>query len=194
MYCKKCGNQLPDNSKFCNKCNTKLKKFPLAKIIAIAEGVLILMSLAIILILGSSIVELEAEVADYSINNQAASAAKSIQQEFDVLNIELIETDKTSYEKEIISTYKITNTGKTPIKNYWVKYAYYDANDTLICTDERYSDVLLEPGKAANMDTYSDTNGNKGIISSVKPVSYSYESVDGQTRSVNLQTNEYTID
>lgn len=193
MFCKKCGSQLPDNAKFCDKCNTKLKKFPILKVVAIIEGILIVMLAAVVFILGSVIVDLESSVTETSISDQTEDAAKAIQKNFDILNIELVEVDKTSYEKEIISTYKITNMGNTPIKNYSVKYAYYDVNDTMICTDERYSDVLLDPNKSANMDTYSDVNGNKDIISTIKPVSYSYETTDGQSLSINLQTNEYTL-
>ena len=112
--------------------------------------------------------------------------------ELDILSIEQEDEDRDSYE-DIITTFKITNNGKEPIKYVSLDFAYYDKSGNCICTDGRYHDTVINPGKSALIKTYSE--GNKDTISDVKVTSYEYEltkenSLGVKEVSLNIATKE----
>ena len=92
-------------------------------------------------------------------------------EKLDVISIKEENSDRDSYE-DIITTFKITNNGDIPIKYVSLDFAYYDKSGNCICTDGRYNDTVINPGKSALIKTYSE--GTKDTISDVKFTSYEY--------------------
>ena len=112
--------------------------------------------------------------------------------ELDILSIEQEDEDRDSYE-DIITTFKITNNGKEPIKYVSLDFAYYDKSGNCICTDARYNDTVINPGKSALVKTYSE--GNKDTISEVKVTNYEYKltkenSLGMKEVNLNIETKE----
>lgn len=114
--------------------------------------------------------------------------------DFDKLNIISVEKEKEDRDSyvEVITKFKITNNGDKPIKYIDVDFAYYDKDGNCISTDSRYHDVVIQPGKSAFVETYSDVEGNKDSVSDVKVVKYSYQLPDtgDKQTSINLETKE----
>lgn len=112
-----------------------------------------------------------------------------------VVEFQLTNEDRTSYDEEVICTFTATNTLNEPIKRISATIAYYDANGNTLCTDSRTSDVMIEPGKFVTLKSYSSVDGNKDSVASADVISYEYvpttEPAEGcNTVEVNLQTKE----
>ena len=146
-----------------------------------------------------SALEENGTTAPTSTANPANAAAKSTDmadnKDLDVLSFELISTDPDATTSSVKHTYKVTNNGNAPLEYMSVDFAYYDADGNALDTDGRYKDIVIEPGKSVNMDSYGGDETTKANIASSKATSYYYYLVtplaDGNNKvDVNCETGK----
>lgn len=137
--------------------------------------------------------------APTSTANPANAAAQSTDtadnKVLDVLSFELISTDPSTSTGKAKHTYKVTNNGSAPLSYISVDFAYYDADGNALDTDGRFKDIVIEPGKSVNMDTYGGDETTSPSIASSKATSYYYYLVtplaDGNNKvEVNCETGK----
>ena len=131
-------------------------------------------------------------------NKQQEVSSNYSNDNFDKLNIvssEIEKEDRESYDEEIITTFKVTNNGYLQIKYLSLDFAYYDSEGTCISTEGRFHDAVIQPGKSAFIDTYSDVEGEKDLVAEVKITGYDYELTEENSLGlsevyINLETKE----
>lgn len=110
---------------------------------------------------------------------------------FNLLQFEQFKFEKSISDNSIEVIYNVINTGNQRVTYFNVAFAYYDNDDCLICTDDRFHDCALEVGRKGYVRTYPilATNDISEIVS-VQPFRYEYRTDDYIAR-VDLQTKEY---
>lgn len=159
------------------------------------KGLLLLITILVLSIsVGCSTTSKQAD-SDSNTSTEETAKTGTGDKDFDKLNIISVEKekeDRDSYDEEVITKFKITNNGDKPIKYMDVDFAYYDKEGNCISTDSRYHDVVIQPGKSAFVETFSEVKGNKDSVADVKAVKYNYQLPDtgDKQTSINLETKE----
>ena len=81
------------------------------------------------------------------------------------------------------------------LKYLSLDFAYYDSEGTCISTEGRFHDTVIQPGKSALIDTYSDVKGEKDLVAEVIVTGYNYELAEENAQGlsevyINLETKE----
>lgn len=119
------------------------------------------------------------------------------EERFDLLNVlqfEQIKFDNVISDDSLEVIYNVVNKGHQRITYFEVSFAFFDNDDCLSCTDDRFHDCVLEVGKKCYMGTYPIMSvGDVSEIVSVQPYRYEYRT-DEYIAKIDLQTKTYAFE
>ena len=102
---------------------------------------------------------------------------KEVKQEQDNSTLDIL-----SFEQKLVKvgsynttyTYKVTNNGSASVQYISIDVAYYDASETCVDTSGTYSEIVVSPGNAVNMEVYAGDETTRKSITKAKVTSYYY--------------------
>ena len=140
--------------------------------------------------------DIDLETGDESIEDNSDSEFTD-EERFDFLNVlqfEQIKFDNVTSDDSLEVIYNVVNRGCKRITYFEASFAFFDNDDCLTCTDDRFHDCALEVGKKCYMGTYPIMSaGDVSEIASVQPYRYEYRTDEYIVR-IDLQTKEYALE
>lgn len=111
-----------------------------------------------------------------------------------VLQFEQVKFDNFTSDDRLEVIYNVVNRGNQRITYFEASFAFFDNDECLNCTDDRFHDCALEVGKKCYMGTYPIMRvGDVSEIVSVQLYRYEYRT-DEYIAKIDLQTKEYAFE